>query len=164
MKGPWRWSRKMLTRVMLNKLRFLTLFYLSANQITWSRLLIQIHMLNDKQCRSRSLGFWRSQLIWICTVSKSGAYQGPAGWGQFKAFQFIQNESLWRLPLWKALWCNKILILITRYQLFEVETVQYEIKYLYILFTNVWVIFCCTTKIHFVDWFDFSMVIFLSQK
>ena len=22
----------------------------------------------SKQCRSRSLGFWRSQLIWICTV------------------------------------------------------------------------------------------------
>ena len=24
-----------------------------------------------KQCRSRSVGFWRSQLIWICTVCQS---------------------------------------------------------------------------------------------
>ena len=34
---------------------------------TWSTLL-QIHILNSKQCRFRSVGFWRSQLIWIYTV------------------------------------------------------------------------------------------------
>ena len=52
-----------LTPVLLNRLRCHTYFQFSANQITWSSLLIQIHILNDKQCRSRSVGFFRSQLI-----------------------------------------------------------------------------------------------------
>ena len=30
--------------------------------------LIEIHIFNDKQCRSKSVGFLRSQLIWICSV------------------------------------------------------------------------------------------------
>ena len=30
------------------------------------------HILNDKQCKSRSVGFFRSQLIWIYTVCKKG--------------------------------------------------------------------------------------------
>ena len=51
---------------------------LSDNQITWSWSLIQIHILNDKQCRSSSVGFFRSQLIWICTVRKGRAYPGSA--------------------------------------------------------------------------------------
>ena len=34
--------------------------------------LIQIHILNVKQCRSRSVGFFRSQLIWICMFAKTG--------------------------------------------------------------------------------------------
>ena len=41
---------------MLNKLRCHTLFEFPANQIPWSRLLIQIHTLNGKQCRARSVG------------------------------------------------------------------------------------------------------------
>ena len=40
-----------------------------------------IHTLNGKQCRSRSVGFFRSQLIWIYTVCKSRAYPGSAGQG-----------------------------------------------------------------------------------
>ena len=56
---------------MLNKLRCHAHFFLSANQIAWSRLLIQIHTLNGKQCRSRLVGFWRSQLIWIYTLLQS---------------------------------------------------------------------------------------------
>ena len=40
-----------------------------------------IYILNDKQCRSRSVGFFRSQLIWICTVCKGSVYPGPAGQG-----------------------------------------------------------------------------------
>ena len=44
-----------LTLVMLNKLRCHYHFQLSANQIVWSRLLKQNHILNDKQCRSRSV-------------------------------------------------------------------------------------------------------------
>ena len=41
----------MLTIVMLSKLRCHAHFLFSATQITWSRLLTQIHILNDKQCR-----------------------------------------------------------------------------------------------------------------
>ena len=58
------------TLAMPNKLRCHAHYYFSANQITSSRLLIQIHILNVKQCRSWSVGFWRSQLIWIYTVCK----------------------------------------------------------------------------------------------
>ena len=37
--------------------------------------------LNDKQCRSRSVGFFRSQLIWIYTVFKGWIYPGSARQG-----------------------------------------------------------------------------------
>ena len=70
-----------LTLVMLNKLRCHAQFSFSANQIAWSRILILIHILNVKQCRSRSIGFFRSQLIWIYTVCKSRVYLGSAGQG-----------------------------------------------------------------------------------
>ena len=70
-----------LTLVMLNKLRCHTHFLCTANQITWSRLLILVHILNDKQCRSRSVGFFRSQLIWIYTVCEGMAYLGSAKLG-----------------------------------------------------------------------------------
>ena len=63
-----------LTLVLLNKLRCHTHFLFSADQMTWSRLLIHIHEVNDKQCRSRSVGFYRSQLIWIYTVCKDRVY------------------------------------------------------------------------------------------
>ena len=43
--------------------------------------MIQIHTLNDKQCRSRSVGFFRSQLIWSYTVCQGRAYPGSAGLG-----------------------------------------------------------------------------------
>ena len=68
-----------LTLAMLNKLRCHTQFWFSANQITWSNLLIQIHIVNDKQGRSRSVGFFRSQLIWIYTVCKERVYPGSSG-------------------------------------------------------------------------------------
>ena len=38
-------------------------------------------MLNGKQCRSTSVGFFRSQLIWIYTVCKGRTYLGSAGLG-----------------------------------------------------------------------------------
>ena len=60
--------RYMLALVMLNKLRCHTHFWFTTNQITWSGFLIEIHILYDKQCRSRSVSFFRSQLIWIYTV------------------------------------------------------------------------------------------------
>ena len=62
-----------LTLVMLNKLRCHAHFQFSANQITWSRLLIQIHIHNGKQCRSRSVGFF--------TVCKCRVYPGSAEQG-----------------------------------------------------------------------------------
>ena len=70
-----------LTLVMLNKLRCHAHFQFSANQIIWSSLLIQIQILNGKQCRSRSVGFFRNQLIWIYTVCKDRVYPGSAGLG-----------------------------------------------------------------------------------
>ena len=39
----------------------------------------KIQILNGKQCRPRSVGFWRSQLIWIYTVCKDRAYPGSVG-------------------------------------------------------------------------------------
>ena len=45
-----------LTLVMLIKLRSHAFFKFSANQITWFRWLISFHILNGKQCRSRSVG------------------------------------------------------------------------------------------------------------
>ena len=66
---------------MLNKLWCHNHLLFSANQITRSRLLIQIYILNNKQCRSRSVGFFRRQLIWIFTVCKGRAYPGSAGPG-----------------------------------------------------------------------------------
>ena len=71
---------------MLNILRCHAFFKFSANLITRSRLLIQIPILNDKQCRSRSVGFlsfgfFKSQLIWLYIVCKDRVhvYQGSEG-------------------------------------------------------------------------------------
>ena len=47
----------------------------------WYRLLLQIHILNDKQCRSRSFGFFRSHLIWGYTVCVGRVYPASAGLG-----------------------------------------------------------------------------------
>ena len=77
-------TKKQKTQYIKNKLRCFNHFQVSANQISWFRLLIQIHILNnDKQCRSRSVGFFRSLPIWIYTVCKCRAYAGSArsGWG-----------------------------------------------------------------------------------
>ena len=64
-------KRAELTRILLNNLICHTHFWLSANQITSYNVFVQIHKLNDKQCRSWSDGFFRSHLIWIYTVCKS---------------------------------------------------------------------------------------------
>ena len=79
--NPFGYGLITLTLVLLNKVRCHTRFKFSANQITRSRLLLYIHILNDKQCRSRSVGFFRSQLIWIYTVCKGRVYSGSAGQG-----------------------------------------------------------------------------------
>ena len=45
-------------------------FYLFIFLLTLVLMNLHKHCL-CKQCRSRSVGFWRSQLIWICTVCYS---------------------------------------------------------------------------------------------
>ena len=65
----------LLTLVMLHKLRCHAHFKLSANQTTWSRLLIQIYMLNGKQCRSRSFGFWEANWSGSTLFAKAGYIQ-----------------------------------------------------------------------------------------
>ena len=75
-----------LTLVLLNKLRCQAFYKFSANQISWSRLLTSIHILNGKQCRSRE----RSQLVWIYTVCKGRTYSGLAELGL--KYIFRKNE------------------------------------------------------------------------
>ena len=60
---------QVLILVMLNKLRCHPL-------LIFSHYLTQIHARNDKQCRSRSFGFFRSKLIWIYTVCKKQGISG----------------------------------------------------------------------------------------
>ena len=101
---------------MLNKLRCYAHFQFSANKIAWSRLLIQIHILNDKQCRSRSVGFWRSQLIWIYTVYKDRVYPGSAGLGLRNfATMAIQNR-FWsdRWRFWSDEWMHTLIWIFAR--------------------------------------------------
>ena len=43
--------------------------------------MIQTHILNDQQCRSKSVGFFGSQLNWIYTVCKGMVNLGSAGAG-----------------------------------------------------------------------------------
>ena len=60
------------TLVMLNKLRCHNHFQLSANHLAWFRLLIQIHKLNDKQCRSRSVDFLEANWSGSTVFAKAG--------------------------------------------------------------------------------------------
>ena len=90
----------LLTLAMLNKLRCHIHFQFSANQITWSRLLIQIQLLNDKQCWSRSVGFFRSQLIWIYTVCKGKVYPAQQwNWYSRETLTFSRETTLIKLFL-----------------------------------------------------------------
>ena len=95
-----------LTLVLLNKLSCHSHFWFSANRITWSGLLIQIHILNGKQCRSRSVGFFRSQLIWIYTVCKGRIYPGSAGQG-LNYGAFFRQKCIWNWHVLK----NKMQVL-----------------------------------------------------
>ena len=68
-----------------NKLRCLAHFQFSANQITWSRLLIQIHILNGKQCRSWSVGFFRrSEDLDLYCLQRQGMSEIGRSWVKFK--------------------------------------------------------------------------------
>ena len=60
---------------MLNKLRY------QARQSDYLiSIVLWIHILNDKQCRSRSVGFFRSQLIWIYTDCKGSVLSSAGHW------------------------------------------------------------------------------------
>ena len=62
------------------------------------QLLIQIQILNGKQCRSRSVGFFRSQLIWIYTICKGRTYLGSAGQGLRPLTCISQVNSNMKMP------------------------------------------------------------------
>ena len=48
-----------------------------------------IQRLHEKQCRSRSDGFFRNQLIWIYTVFQRGSVQVQQEKGYLKNMYFI---------------------------------------------------------------------------
>ena len=54
------------------------LIFCQSDYLIW---IFAINSLNGKQCRSRSVGFFRSQLIWIYIVCKGRVYLGSAGQG-----------------------------------------------------------------------------------
>ena len=92
--------RFFLTLILLNKLRWHAHFRFSANENTCSKLFIQIQILNNKQCRSRPVGFFRSQLIWICTACKGRVYPGSAGQGlKCRMMSAIVLNSAWWVTL-----------------------------------------------------------------
>ena len=84
----------LLTLILLNNLISHTHFWLSANQITSYNFFVQIHKLNDKQCRSWSEGFFRSRLIWIYTVCKGRGCREQQDKGSFSP---ILNVSILNL-------------------------------------------------------------------
>ena len=58
--------------------------YINLLNLSWENkmsIFEEYEVSNDKQCRSRSVGFWRSKLIWIYTVCKDRAYLGSTGSG-----------------------------------------------------------------------------------
>ena len=79
----------------------------------WSRFLIQVHIHNNKQCRSRSVGFFRSQLIWIYTVCKGRAYPRSAGIGLrgltvcpwYSIISYLRSAT--QIPFWKGLYTKR---------------------------------------------------------
>ena len=73
-------SKFILTLVLLNKLRCHAHFLFSANQITWSRLLIQIQILTGK------LQIQITWLLQIYTVCKGRAYPCSTGQGLMTTF------------------------------------------------------------------------------
>ena len=70
------------------------------------------HILNGKQCRSRSVGFFRSQLIWIYTVCKTGYIRVQQDKG-FNLWVYVKGlildlfwsfwEQIWESYLWDHL-------------------------------------------------------------
>ena len=72
---------------------------LNFNQWDYWIQVVDTNSHNAKQCRSRSVGFWRSQLIWIYTVYKSRAYPGSAGQGLKCTKEPVRTQLMRRLIL-----------------------------------------------------------------
>ena len=82
-------------------------------------LLTQIYSAFAKQCRSRSVGFWRSRLIWICTVCHEVCkfvsttrikqfdwlkIRNGCGILIYSAWQGLRVNIVWLLFLWDGLY------------------------------------------------------------
>ena len=78
MNSNWRWSL-LFSSCYAELIKIPRPLLIFSHSDSWSRLLIYTQIVNGKQCRSRSVGFIRSQLIWICTVCKGRVYLGSAG-------------------------------------------------------------------------------------
>ena len=64
-KQPYNYKTKLNVKQVLPKFKLQKLEHVQLGKFTH----LNLALLNlDRQCRSRSVGFWRSQLIWICTV------------------------------------------------------------------------------------------------
>ena len=63
---------RLLTFLMLNKLRWDAHFWFPSSQISWSRFLIEIHIFNDKQSSSRWVGFFRTNWSGATLFAKTG--------------------------------------------------------------------------------------------
>ena len=64
-------------------------FLISANQIAWSKLLIQIHLWMTNSADPDHLASDEAHLIWIYTGLQRKGYPGPAGSG----LKFKSNEA-----------------------------------------------------------------------
>ena len=78
------------------------LYHLNFSQSDYLiRIVAIIHIHNGKQCRSRSVGFFRSQLIWICTVCKCRVYPVSAGQGLIKTPICIPTSFFFLFIFWQ---------------------------------------------------------------
>ena len=56
--------------------------FLTVSQSEYLIKIVAINLHTERQTvQIRSVGFWRSQLIWICTVCKGRTYSCSEGWG-----------------------------------------------------------------------------------
>ena len=80
----------------LGKIRKIVLNVVCWNFYPACRVLTLVLLNQDipcfcKQCRSKSVGFWRSQLIWICTVCHSVCEFVSTTWINWSDWQKIRS-------------------------------------------------------------------------
>ena len=103
--SDWKWG--MLYTIVLCPAEWinlprLLLIFSQSDYLIWNFAIIS-QIFTGEQCRSRSVGFFRSQLIWIYTVCKGRVYPGSAGHGLtrwiyipahiLKTFESSSNEN-----------------------------------------------------------------------